>query len=499
VGFGLAVAAAWLLAIPTLLVAVAHPWVTDAGLGLSDEPPFELHTDLYAIPLDGSGMARLTSTADEDEVHPAVHPDGSRIAVGRGQLEALDIWMLAADGTDIAQVTDTPDANEDGLTWSPDGTRLAWWSDRPDSFPAAGSSPIPEPAQAPRPDAPAAPPGSTATAVFDTWVGDADGADPQRLAHPETNDGVESWSPDGQRLCGWIFIDDLPDVATFGLDGSAPVRVSDDPGEDWSCSWSPSGDRLVFHSDRDGDFEIFSIAPDGSDERQLTDNDVIDQLPRWSPDGRSIAFISAASGEMEVYVMDADGGNVRDVSDDPALDDGIYGIDWTPDGSTIIAASKGRRYVPEPDASFRGAIGAIALAAVILGLVIGLVLRYRPPLGTYTIMLGLTGVLVGLLGDSVTPIVAFVLAGLATDAVARWATTQPGAGRAAVVGAVAASVLGAATFAVGSVESGLSWDGERVVGAVLLAGLLGAVGAALACRPIDGSDEPAPTVPGAAL
>jgi hypothetical protein len=334
--------------------------------------------------------------------------------------------------------------------------------------------------------------------VNDTWIADANGAGPRRLPHPETNEGVESWSPDGDRLCGWLFVEDLPDVATFGLDGSAPVRVTTDPGEDWSCNWSPAGDRLAFHSSRDGDYEIFTVAPDGSDERRLTDNDTMDMLPRWSPDGQLIAFISDASGETEVYVMDADGGNVRDVSRDPALDDGIDGIDWTPDGSTIIAASSGRPYAPVDDASFRGAIGAMALAAVILGIVVGLVLRFRPRLGTFTIVLGLTGLLVGYLGDSIGTVAAFLVAGLVTDAVAVWASRDRGSTRAGLTGALAAAALAGSTFIAGSVEGGLTWDGERLVGAVLLVGLIGGVCGALAWRPVGEQEVGGDTVEGSA-
>jgi hypothetical protein len=494
VAVGLAVSTAWLLSIPTLFIAVAHPWVTGAGLGLSDEPPFAMHTDLYALPLEGAGTIRLTATSDEDEVHPAVHPDGDRIAVGRGPaVDGLDVWVLAMDGTEIARVTDTPDANEDGLTWSPDGSRLAWWSDRPAVDATAAASPAPEAAPAARADAPAAPPGGGVAGTVDTWIADADGTGAAPLAHPATDEGVESWSPDGARLCGWIFAaDEWPDVATFGLDGSEPVHVTDDPGEDWSCSWSPNGDRLAYHSTRDGDYEIHTIAPDGSDDRQLTDDDGMDMLPRWSPDGRSIAFISDASGEIEVYVMDADGGNVRNVSRDPSLDDGIYGIDWTPDGSTIVAASMGRAYAPGEDASFRAAVGAIALASIVLGLVVGLVLRYRPRLGTFTIALGLTGLLVALLGDSLAPAAAFVVAGLATDGIGAWASAAPGSARAGVTGGIAAIVLIVVTFVAGGLEDGLSWGGERLVGAALLAGLLGAACAAIACRPVEQATDALP-------
>jgi WD40-like Beta Propeller Repeat len=221
----------------------------------------------------------------------------------------------------------------------------------------------------------------------------------------------------------------------------------------------------------------------------------MDMLPRWSPDGEHIAFISDASGEIEVYVMDPDGGDVRNVSQDPALDDGIYGIDWTPDGSTIVAASMGRSYAAGDEASPRGAIGAIALVSVILGLVVGLLLRSRPRLGTFTIALGLTGVLVGLFADGVV-VVAFVLAGTATDAVGWWASTGRGIARVAAAGAVAAALITAITFVAGSLEAGLVWDGELVVGVILLAGLVGGACAALASRPGPGEEAGGPTASG---
>lgn len=99
---------------------------------------------------------------------------------------------------------------------------------------------------------------------------------------------------------------------------------------------------VVFKSHRDGNSEIYIMNDDGISQANLTQDLAQDQMPSISPDGTLIAFASDRNGKMEVYKMKTDGTNVTQLTfgatgNGPNL---IYGIDWHPDGSNIIFATR---------------------------------------------------------------------------------------------------------------------------------------------------------------
>jgi len=64
--------------------------------------------------------------------------------------------------------------------------------------------------------------------------------------------------------------------------------------------------------------------------------------PRYSPDGTEIAFVTTLSGKPQLWRMPASGGYPRPVT---ALADPVSGIDWAPDGQSLVyAVSAGGGY-----------------------------------------------------------------------------------------------------------------------------------------------------------
>src|SRR5687768_7100638 len=327
----LGVALGLLLSLLTLLTGFAHPFVIVAG-SAGEDVPTELPTDLYLVPVDGSGSRRLTTTPTLWEAHPDVAPDGSRVAFARGVREDFRIFTMAsAGGDELALVNGT--SHEDGPVWAPTGDRISFWT-AVATPPGTVTGPV-EPAPAPGPSTEPRPVNLSGLGI---WTIAATGGRAEALSGEggqggQGGQGAEAWSPTGDRMCGWTVSAGSFDVAIWDVATGSATAISTGPSEEWACTWSPDGSRVAFHSDRDGDWEIYSAAIDGSDIRQLTDDPGIDQLPRWSPDGRQIAFISSRGGELDIYVAAADGSSPRDVTNDPALDDGFYGIAWMPDGS----------------------------------------------------------------------------------------------------------------------------------------------------------------------
>lgn len=162
----------------------------------------------------------------------------------------------------------------------------------------------------------------------------------RNLTHHPANDGLASWSPDGQRLVFRSTRDGNKELYVISTDSTGLTRLTTSPGTDTFPHWSPLGDRIVFASNRSGDFEIYSVKPDGSDLKRLTRSPGIDMHPVWSPDGKWICFASARGGFKDehpltgnpqpygdLYLMRPDGSQVQPLTDDQ-FEDGTPA--WAP-------------------------------------------------------------------------------------------------------------------------------------------------------------------------
>ena len=105
---------------------VLFTFITDAG-----------DTALYAIGIDGSGLVRLTSFAQEF-YHGHWSPDGTRIAFSdQGCISCTggSIWTMLGDGTGLRRLTfGTKQSNDYNAQWSPDGQWLTFTRQATKSF-----------------------------------------------------------------------------------------------------------------------------------------------------------------------------------------------------------------------------------------------------------------------------------------------------------------------------------------------------------------------------
>jgi TolB protein len=156
--------------------------------------------DLWVTNVDGSGLQRLTDTADSTEQWPAYSPDGTRIAFVSNRGGVPQVWLIDADGSDPRQLTSDPLVKEQVPDWSPDGARIA--------YAAAG----------------------------DIWVMDADGSEQVNLTHNDEPESGAAWSPRGRRIA---FLRTGPFgrlVHTMAADGT-DVRVVRTEGPAFVPAW----------------------------------------------------------------------------------------------------------------------------------------------------------------------------------------------------------------------------------------------------------------------
>jgi Tol biopolymer transport system component len=216
-----------------------------------------------------------------------------------------------------------------------------------------------------------------------------------------------AFSPDGSQIA-FVWDGEAggnSDIYVKLVAGGTPLRLTTNPAEDFSPTWSPDGTRIAFLSETASGLEINLIPALGGPERKLclTRATLVAAIPvakwsrtglglAWSPDGRVLAavdkgspqepdgifLISTESGEKrrltslpaqsfgdrfpvfspngqilalarfrslgvaDIYLLPVAGGETRRLTFD---DRDIRGLDWTPDGRSIVfSSSRGGGY-----------------------------------------------------------------------------------------------------------------------------------------------------------
>ena len=255
----------------------------------------------------------------------------AQIAFSSNRDGNYEIYVMNAEGANLQNLTNNPAADH-SPSWSPDGKRIVFMSARDGHVDADHGSPI-----------------------FEIYVMDADGGNPQNLTNNPHYDMSPAWSPDGKRIAftsdrerrfGWA-------IYVIDADGGNLQRLTNNPDDDAHPddrypSWSPDGKQIVFSARREGHavhnldatYEIYVMDADGGNQQRLTNNRKNELYPSWSPDGNRITFSADRKGDrvnFEIYVMDADGGNQQRLTNNRIHD--RY-PSWSPDGKRIAFASE---------------------------------------------------------------------------------------------------------------------------------------------------------------
>ncbi|MBU0494867.1 MAG: hypothetical protein KKA73_16845 [Chloroflexi bacterium] len=115
--------------------------------------------------------------------------------------------------------------------------------------------------------------------------------------------------------------------------------------------WSSDGQQIACVQVSQNGSDIVTLRPDGADFRLLTSYQAPQRAdnhwafrPTWSPASVSpaqIAYLSDAAGtrDLHLWLMSADGQGQHQIATAQGLFGGIIGLDWSPDGNTILLAA----------------------------------------------------------------------------------------------------------------------------------------------------------------
>jgi hypothetical protein len=154
--------------------------------------------------------------------------------------------------------------------------------------------------------------------------------------------GAARLAPDGKRIAilGKRTVDASSKLYILANDtGSEPTLVTDEPGIEPYLSWSPDGKYLLFSKIRFGDhgdlvYDIYRCDAESGDLNRISSNERL-EYPDWSPDGSTIVAAQFERSGSDLVLLDANGQHLRHLTTfhDDNVD--VYSPRWSPDGKQI--------------------------------------------------------------------------------------------------------------------------------------------------------------------
>ncbi len=211
---------------------------------------------LYAWHPPDLPLTRLTR-GNWMDIHPAISPDGSRVAFASNRGGQWDIFVLDLPTGEVTRLTDTP-AYDGHPSWSPDGLWIAHDTYLEDNLdivvrPVDGSQPPIRLTYDPRPDfSPAwSPQGrriafvSSRSGEQEIWLADLDKVE-ERFVNLSRNRQVEEdhplWNASGDSLA-WSGTEENGERAVYVWNGTGRRPASIGLG-DWPA-WGPEGGQMA--------------------------------------------------------------------------------------------------------------------------------------------------------------------------------------------------------------------------------------------------------------
>jgi Tol biopolymer transport system component len=289
---------------------------------------------VVVLPVAGGAGREVVAGAQ----HPIWSSDGRRLGFTIGDWRLAD-WALNLDGgvvgldatlQAVGAVQPLIVGNHEDFSpvWSPDGKWIAYHSHRSEkpvaSYDAQGST-------------------------DDIWLRSATARHPKEIRLTDTGWEVGSpdWAPDSRRMvyCGWergapprtnrcwiLAID--PETGRALSSKEIPLSAGMD-GPAWAA-WSPAGNEIALETHGRGEERaLWVVNADGGNPRRMiayrgTTYGGVD----WAPDGKTIVYAGLDGDRMQIFAVSPTGGEPHRISQDSAT---LLHPQVSPDGRWIAA------------------------------------------------------------------------------------------------------------------------------------------------------------------
>ena len=289
----------------TAIDTIGNQSRTEISVVIDNTPP---------LPIEGGVVVPLINQTFETAYHaPAWSPDGHKIAFSSNEGGSADVWVLDLHSESKYRLT-KDSAIDTNPAWHPNSDRIVFQSRRGKQW--------------------------------GVWTIKLDGSDHRQLIeHGET----PVLSPTGHQLAfsnnqdGDYEVFVVKNVNKL-LEGVAPdvFRVTKNEADDLFPAWNHDEMKLAFQSNRAGSWGIWQSDVNSLETWPIHHSFANETSPKWSEDGKRILFLSDRMGD-QVVAFTLSIHDAEPVRLTP-LDLTINGIDWSPDGQSIVFQSHDRIY-----------------------------------------------------------------------------------------------------------------------------------------------------------
>jgi Tol biopolymer transport system component/DNA-binding winged helix-turn-helix (wHTH) protein len=292
-------------------------WFPDGKRLIASVPSTGQHFRIATVAVDTGQQQPLTPNPMEDEMAPALSPNGKTLAFTGWRASHGDLYVMAAGGGPSRKLTEI---GMSVLAWTPDGREIVYNAEKEGLWriPATGGTPRPITSSAASLGIPAiARRGNLLAYVVNEinenfWRIDLNLASPGQAAAPVRleSSSRQQWDPsysqDGRRLAFGSNRSGSDQIWVSDAQGDGAVQITHFEDTRPGCPrWSPDGASIAFSAAHNVNSDIYVIRPDGSDPRRITTYRGGDTAPNWSGDGRWIYFTSERSGQDQIWKVPA--------------------------------------------------------------------------------------------------------------------------------------------------------------------------------------------------